>query len=308
MTHKRSGSVFNIERYAVSDGPGIRTLVFLKGCPLNCLWCANPEGEKFEKNLVYTVQDCIDCKECVKACPHNALYFDKDTLQINRKICDLCGNCVDQCFSNALQFDCKEMTAEEVITSVCEDLPFYKQSGIGGITLSGGEPLYQRDFTLSILEACKDKDIHTAIETSGFCNWEHVSSIISKLDFILFDIKHMNPNVHRKLTGVDNKLILKNLTKIDGYSVPVVVRMPVVPRYNDTVNNAREMAVFSRGLKNVLRIELLPYHRLGISKYRKLGMQYPLPDVKPPTSRRLRLLKEVVESEGVECRIEGDSI
>jgi pyruvate formate lyase activating enzyme len=306
MTHK--GSVFNIERYAVSDGPGIRTLVFLKGCPLKCLWCANPEGEKYEKNLVYTAQDCIGCRECVTACPLNAIRFNEDVLKIDRRICDLCGNCVEQCYSNALQFDSMELTVDDVIASVCEDMPFYKKSGIGGITLSGGEPLFQLDFVSSILKACKEKDIHTAIETSGFCKWEHLSRIISRLDFILFDIKHMNPKVHRKLTGVDNKLILSNLSKIAGYSVPVVVRMPVVPRYNDAVVNVREMAVYLRGIKNVSRVELLPYHRLGISKYRKMEMHYPLPNVKPPTSRRLRLLKEVVESEGLECRIEGDGV
>jgi pyruvate formate lyase activating enzyme len=254
---------------------------------------------------VYTAQDCIGCQECVKACPLNVLRFDKDTLQINRTECNLCGKCVEVCFSNALQFDCKEMTIDEVITAVEEDLPFYKKSGIGGITLSGGDPLCQWDFSLRLLEACKKKGIHTAIETSGFCHWKHVSSMMSKLDFILFDIKHMNPEAHRKLTGVDNKLILNNLSKIAGYSVPVVVRMPVIPRYNDTVSNVREMAVFLRGLKNILSIELLPYHRLGISKYRKLGIHYPLPNVKPPTSKRLQMLKDVIESEGMECLIEG---
>lgn len=302
------GSVFNIERYAVSDGPGIRTIVFLKGCPLKCLWCANPEGERYEKNLVYTAQDCIGCKECVRACPLNAIHFNEDTLQINRKICDLCGHCVDQCYSNALQFDCEELTVDEVVASVCEDLPFYRKSGIGGITLSGGEPLFQWAFALQILKACKQRNIHTAVETSGFCKWEHLSEITPWLDFAFFDIKHMNPKTHRKLTGVDNTLILKNLSRLAGCSVPIVVRMPVIPGHNDAVNHVRTMAQYLRKLKNVTRIELLPYHRLGISKYRKLGIRYPLPNTMPPKFHRLRLLKETVESEGVQCRIEGEGL
>ncbi|MBW2152386.1 MAG: glycyl-radical enzyme activating protein [Deltaproteobacteria bacterium] len=298
------GLVFNIERYAVSDGPGIRTLVFLKGCPLRCLWCSNPEGENYTKNLVYAAQDCIDCRECVKVCPLGAIHFNRHTFKIDRKRCDLCGSCVTQCYSQALQFDSTEMTVDEVISSVCDDLPFYRKSGAGGVTLSGGEPLFQWEFTLKILTAWKEKDIHTAMETSGFCKWEYFCRILPFLDYLFFDIKHMNPNVHRKLTGVDNRLILENLSKLSCYSLPVVVRMPVVPGYNDSIANVKEMARFVKTRGHVSHIELLPYHRLGVSKYKKLGKPYPLQKTKPPDPKRLEKLKQVIESEAVPCRIE----
>jgi len=303
MSNDMSGTVFNIQRYSIHDGAGIRTLVFLKGCPLRCLWCSNPESQRGAPQLGYIESRCVGTKDCsspcVTACPVDAIRLnDTGKAVVDRDRCDVCGKCAEACGKGALKVVGRAMTVAEVMAEVEKDRPFYRRSG-GGVTVGGGEPLAQYQFAAELLEAARQSYIHTAMETCGHAPWPHLSAVLEHVDLLQFDIKHMGPVRHRDLTGQSNELILDNLSKVRSAMSPrdVIIRIPVVPGCNDSDENIRSTVKFAAGLgfKNV---ELVPYHRLGMSKYAQYGMVNPLAGCEPPSDVDLAHLREVVSACG----------
>jgi pyruvate formate lyase activating enzyme len=304
-SEKNIGLIFNIQRYSLHDGPGIRTVVFVKGCPLRCIWCDNPEGQRAYPEIVYFKERCIRCKACLKICPENALMIkDDEVKEVIRSKCTICGKCLDVCPSNALQRIGDYMTVNEVLGKVEKDSMFYQHSG-GGITISGGEPTTQPEFVAELLKRCKEKHIHTAIETSGYTKWENMEKILGYVDLVLYDLKTMDPKKHKKFTGVSNELILENAMKISILQIPMVIRIPFIPTYNDNEENIRATALFARKLNVVKEIDLLPYHRFGESKYGILGRKYKLRGLQPPPQEQVYTAKKIIESYGFKVNIGG---
>lgn len=304
MTGKITGRVFNIQRYSIHDGAGIRTLVFLKGCPLRCLWCCNPESQKSEPEIGFIRSRCAGAAACgapcVTACPAGALSLDTEGKAVlDRQVCDACGECAATCMKDALKVVGRSMSVEEVMTELEKDRPFYRRSG-GGVTVGGGEPLAQPEFTAALLAAAQEAYLHTAVETCGYASWESLEMVLRHVDMLQFDLKHMDPARHRELTGVSNDRILENLRRVLFIKDPeeVVVRFPVIPGCNDSAKDIGEMARFIAGL-GYRQAELVPYHRLGVSKYAQYGMVYPLPECGPPPQACLEELKTVVEDAGL---------
>ncbi|WP_422449131.1 glycyl-radical enzyme activating protein [Thermoanaerobacterium sp. DL9XJH110] len=260
-TKMNLGTVCEIERYALNDGPGIRTLVFLKGCPLRCKWCSNPETHNYSPELYYYAHRCTFCGKCIDVCPYHAIRADYSRQKVitDRNICKACGKCTKVCLSEARSIIGMEMTVEQVMEEIRKDLPFYLRGG-GGITLSGGEVLSQHKFALEILKKCRSEFIDTAIETSGYASWEVVKEVLDYTDHVLIDIKHMDPGRHMELTGVDNRLILDNIKRIDRSKVNYVIRIPLITGINDDETNIKNLSEFINELRNLKEIHLLPYH------------------------------------------------
>jgi len=264
-----------IKHFAVHDGDGIRTTVFFKGCGLKCLWCHNPEGISFESQISYMVEKCVNCGKC-GVCHANSMVNGKHIF--DRRSCSKCGNCVQRCSQGAFKQYGREMTLGEVFAEVTEDKPFYLNSG-GGVTLSGGEALYHTDFCVELLKRLKEQGIHTAVDTSGFVPEGAIEKALPYTDIFLFDLKAAKPDVHKKLTGKDNLLILKNLHYIDNMEKAIEIRIPFVPGCNDS--EMQGIAEIIAGLKNVKRVKLLPYHSYARSRYSALGMEDTLPELMP---------------------------
>lgn len=298
------GTVFDIQKYSIHDGPGIRTVVFLKGCPLRCLWCCNPESQKIKPQLSFFSTKCIGCLKCIEVCPENAIKMGKEHLELNRNLCSLCGKCAEVCFAEAWVMLGKEMNVEEVMNEIIKDVNFYSKSG-GGVTLSGGEPCFQWQFAFEILRNCKEKQINTAIETTGFIKWEYFKKILNYADLLLYDIKHMDSAEHEELTGVSNKIILDNLRKAAKLGKDIVIRVPVIPSLNDSIDNYQKLVDFVSELKSVSEINLLPYHELGVSKYEQIGYKYKIGNVNPPLNSDMEKIKDFIESEGFKVKIGG---
>jgi pyruvate formate lyase activating enzyme len=299
------GWVFNIQRFSVHDGPGIRTTVFLKGCPLRCLWCDNPESQCFEPQVVFWEDRCIHCGACVAVCPESAVVLGADgrkRIQVER--CTVCGSCVDECYAGALEQVGRLMTAGQVLAEVEADQPFYDQSG-GGMTLSGGEPTAQPEFAAALLQGARARGIRTAIETCGQTSWPVWQMLLPYLDLILYDLKEVDPERHRRFTEVSNDQILDNIKRLARSGKPVIVRRPVIPGYNDTLESIHDLARFVRGLETVQEIDLLPYHRLGQSKYERLGQEYALGDEPSMKEQDVSGLRDVLLSYGFQVKIGG---
>jgi pyruvate formate lyase activating enzyme len=299
------GLIFNIQRYSIHDGPGIRTLVFMKGCPLRCLWCDNPEGQLMHPEILFSKARCIKCWKCVDACPVNAIAKQRDTIKIDRKTCNNCRKCAEICYAEAIRIAGKWVTVEEVLNEIKKDTVFYEVSH-GGITVGGGEPTMQTEFVTQLLKACKEHGINTAIETCGYTKWKNLQKMLKYLDLIFYDIKHMDSEKHQILTGKPNELILENLKKLSRETVPIIIRIPLVPGYNDQEENIKSTANFVRKLgDNIVRVEILPYHRLGIAKYKQLGREYQLNDVKPLSKEQLQDVANIIEAYDLEVQIGG---
>jgi pyruvate formate lyase activating enzyme len=303
MSNDTTGTVFNIQRYSIHDGGGIRTLVFLKGCPLRCLWCSNPESQHGAPELGYIESRCVGAKDCgapcIAACPVGAVDSNAQGKAIvDRSKCDACGKCAQACGKGALKIVGRDMSVTEVMAEVEKDRAFYRRSG-GGVTIGGGEPLAQYRFTTELLKAAHEAYLHTALETCGHAPWSHFETVLEHVDLLQFDIKHMDLARHKELTGQSNELILDNLKKVRSIKDPrdVIIRIPVVPGCNDLEENIRSTAKFAAGL-GFGRIELVPYHRLGISKYAQYGMVNPLAGCAPPSDVELTWLREVVSACG----------
>ncbi len=300
-----TGLIYNIQRFAVHDGPGIRTLVYMKGCPLRCLWCSSPQSQKTTPEVLQIDLHCKKCGLCVQACQLGAIAFsEEEGPRINRDLCNSCGQCVEACPNQALELAGYSVTVEELYEEVAKDSPFFRRSN-GGVTIGGGEPTMQPEFAIKFLKKCKQKYMHTVMETCGYVKWEYLERLLKHLDLVYFDIKHMDAFQHREITGVSNEIILENAGRASGLR-PMIVRIPIVPGCNDSDENILDTARFASKLgENLKRIELLPYHKFGTQTYGQLGKEYKLADVESPGDDHLERLKQIVESCGVRAQIGG---
>lgn len=279
----KTGKVFDIKRYTLHDGPGIRVAVHLKGCPLSCWWCHNPESQSFEGQVLFRPERCVSCYLC-------------------RGLDELAA--ADKCPAEARELCGRDMTVPEVMKVILKERIFFDQSG-GGVTVSGGEPFGQPEFTLALLEACKRNEIHTAIDTSGFAEFRVIEASVPYTDLYLYDIKHMDPDKHREYTGVDNEIILSNLIKLGDAGARINARMPFVPGLNSDEKNLRAMGEFLRNVKGLTQLNILPYHSAAEDKHARWGMDYKPGRLYPPTEDALRRAAEIVESYGIKTAIGG---
>jgi len=283
---KKYGYVFNIQHYSVHDGPGIRTIVFLKGCPLRCQWCSNPESQLPHPELGYNPNKCIGiskCLRCAEACVYGAVKQDQeenDKIAIDRELCKECLVCTEVCPAKALEVFGKQTSIDEIIQAVEKDSAFYARSG-GGLTFSGGEPLMQSEFITEVLKVARRRRINTTIETCGYAEWSQFANVCQHLNSLIMDIKCIDEEKHKKFTNASNELILANFQKLveEFPNLPILVRTPVIPGFNNSEEDIQAIVEFIKGRPNV-RYELLPYHRLGQQKYNYLGKKYPLEGAK----------------------------
>lgn len=299
---KATGTVFNIQKYSVHDGPGIRTIVFLKGCPLRCKWCSNPESQESHPQVAYNNGRCIGCHRCMKACQYGAISVNEDgSLSLDRSKCEVCPtlDCAHACPAKGMIIYGEKMTVDEILKQVEKDSIFYARSG-GGMTLSGGEPLMHADIAIPLLREARLRRIKTAIETCGCVPWETLKEAAQYLNYVLFDVKQMDSAKHREGTGVGNELILSNLKKLitEFPNLHVQVRTPVIPGFNDNDEFAKALGEYIKGYENV-GYEALPYHRLGTQKYDFLSRDYPMGTVSLPDGVAQRIQHIVDETRGV---------
>lgn len=298
-----TGIIFNIQRYSVQDGPGVRTTVFMKGCPLRCLWCSNPESQRPHPEVSHRNTLCTKCGRCLEACPRDAISLCQTGIRINRSKCDNCGLCVPVCYPGAIEVLGREATVDEVLVEAKKDALFYRNSG-GGVTVSGGEPLGQPDFVAELLCRCQDAGLHTTIDSCGYAPPEALKAVLPYADLVLFDVKHMQEEPHRKATAVSNRRILSNALAIASAGVSMTMRLPLIPGINDSEENVRCTARFAQEL-GVRRLDLLPYHRFGTSKYTNLDRRYRLDGLTSPADELVEHLKAMLEDMGLECRVGG---
>ena len=297
----RKGLIFDLQRYSLHDGSGVRTLIFFKGCPLSCWWCANPESQSRRQEIMFDIRRCEGCGDCVAACPSGALTREANGNFIyRRELCLLCGDCARACPQQARHLVGRWVNVEELIQEVERDAPFFRRSA-GGITLGGGEPLYQPTFALDILKACHERGINTAVETSGYTPWGVISELAPYVDQIFFDIKHIDSAQHRRLTGVSNLRILNNLERLSQIHSNLVVRYPLVPGCNDGKADISAMASWIKGLGRVKKIEIVPYHRYGEHKYKMLDREYRLTNLATPDHERVAWTCDLIRSHGLNC-------
>nr|WP_315115051.1 glycyl-radical enzyme activating protein [Clostridium intestinale] len=302
INYRTEGTVFDIQRFSIHDGPGIRTIVFLKGCPLSCLWCSNPESQKLKPVLMYQSMNCIHCGRCISACKIGAINANNKNF-IDRDICTACGECVNVCPTSALTLKGKKMTVEQVIKELKKDAIAYRRSG-GGITLSGGEPLVQSEFARELLKACKAQGWHTAIETTAYANTEVIEEVFPYIDLALMDIKSVDSEMHKKYTGVPNEKILEN-AKLVSKITKMVVRVPLVPDFNSSEKDILELCDYVKTLNDINTVHLLPYHTYGENKYDLLGRDYLMKKTRAFALGEVERLQKIIEEQGIKCVIGG---
>jgi pyruvate formate lyase activating enzyme len=288
-----SGIIFDIKRYAINDGPGIRTAIFFKGCPLECWWCHNPEGQSNLPQLMFRSNRCKASKACLQACPQGAISWANGSIT-DWEACDHCGKCAEVCYAGAREMVGRDVSVDELMAEIERDTPFYDQSA-GGVTFTGGEPLFQREFLVGTLMACKNQGIHTTVDTSGHAPWEEFELINPLVDLYLYDLKMMDEASHRKYTSVSNRLILANLRNLSNRKAHIIVRIPLVPGVNDDDENLERSASFLASLPCLEGVELMPYHEIGLAKFQALGMKYKLADIRPPTREHIYMAEAIFE-------------
>ncbi len=286
MDSTTKGLIFDIQRYAIHDGPGIRTIAFLKGCPIRCQWCANPESQKPIPEITFHEKECINCDTCIEVCSRDAVTIVDGARLIDKNSCDLCGQCVERCPSEAIEMMGRYITAKNLFDEMATDAPFWERSS-GGITLSGGEPLLQPDFVLSFLNQCKKNYVHTVIETALHAPKKIITEVLCRADEIICDIKIMDEQRHKSFIGVSNKKILDNLSFLLKSGKPVLVRMPLIPTVNNDTDNLRAVGAFLKSHGQAVKMELLPYHRMAESKYERLEKSYQMKNIMPPTQEEM---------------------
>lgn len=295
--------IFDIMRFATHDGPGIRTAVFFKGCPLACPWCHNPESQSYRPDAMYFEERCRRCGDCVPACPEHAIERVDGIPRTSLDVCRRCGQCRESCPAEARRIAGRRITLRGLIAEIEKDLVFFEESG-GGVTLSGGEPLSQPRFVSALLRACRERGIHTAIETCGFAPSSPFLEAALLADLVLFDLKLMDPEIHKRFTGVSNARILANLEALVARGRAVTVRIAVVPGINDGEGETRRFAQYLAGLR-IAGVELLPYHRIGVEKYKRLGMAYRLEDTPPPAPAEMDRFAGALAQAGLRVTIGG---
>jgi pyruvate formate lyase activating enzyme len=299
-----SGRLFAIKRYALHDGPDLRLTLFLKGCPLSCVWCHNPEGMRPGVQILSIPSRCVGCGECLTACPQGALSAGPVSVERNDAACTACGTCAETCPALAHEALGRHWTVAEVMAEVQKEIPFFADSQ-GGVTFSGGEPLAQPDFLEELLLACGRLGLHRAVDTSGFAPAETVLRIARHTDLFLFDLKHMDPAAHRRATGVDNAPILANLRLLAQAGTRVQLRLPLIPGLNDSDSNIRQTGLLAADLPGVDGIDVLPYHATAKGKYAKLGLPYPGADIPAAEPQQTERAAEILRNCGLTVRIGG---
>jgi pyruvate formate lyase activating enzyme len=300
----QSGLVTNIQRYSTQDGPGIRTTVFLKGCPLDCWWCHNPEGRSGAPEVVVQETRCVRCGECIKVCPAEDTGSAGDAPLKPGPECTLCGACVEACPTGARQMTGGRNTVEEVLNEVLKDSIFYDDSG-GGVTFSGGEPLMQAGFLNALLQACRSHGIRTAVDTCGYAPRESLMALAESVDLFLYDLKFLDEARHIEYTGVSNAIILSNLRELGAVHRNIWLRIPLIPALNDTEDQLDAMARLAASIPGVRQVNLLPYHRTGVQKFKRLGQDYRLAHVQPPSTAQMEAAVARFHAFGLNARSGG---
>lgn len=298
-----NGLIFNIQRYSLQDGPGIRTTVFFKGCPLRCLWCSNPESQNSTPEIAHRNSLCNNCGRCLEVCEVKAISLIEKGIKIERERCNNCGKCVEVCTPGALKVFGQEVTVEGVFEEVRRDELFYRNSG-GGVTVSGGEPLQQWQFVTALLKKCQAEGIHTCLDTCGYASPRALERVLDYVDLVLFDLKLVDSEAHRKVTERSNKPILRNVRTIAKRGIPVLIRVPLIPGVNDSEDNLRATAGFVSSLDDGrVEVNLLPYHRFGVGKYEMLDRPYLLSGLTPFADEEVQKRRQIFESLGLSCKI-----
>ena len=300
------GWVANLQDFAVHDGPGLRVLVFLRGCPLRCRWCQNPENLDLFPQLEYRASLCLGCLHCAEVCPVPGAILEDKERRIDRNKCTRCMACVDVCLGKALCKVGQLVTVEQLLERLVKHKPFFDHSDRGGITLSGGEPTFQPEFTLRLLKSCREIGLHTAVETCGYANYETLREIAQNADLLLYDIKHMDEAIHIIGTGSSNRLILENLRRLcQELNTEIVVRIPLICQFNDDDENIIKTTQFVNSLERIAHIDLLPFNPLASGNYRAMGLDWEYAEVRQQTPERLTRLQELVQSYGFETTMGG---
>lgn len=300
----QTGIIFDIKKYAIHDGPGIRTTVFFKGCPMRCSWCHNPESWSPEPELMFRAVRCIRCGQCVEICPEDAIELVDELPYTDTARCTACGTCIPTCPSQARAIAGRTITVDDVITEIVKDTVFYDESG-GGVTFSGGEPLMQPDFLMALLAECRLRGIHTAIDTCCHAEGAMMEKISPLGDLFLCDLKHLDSGKHEHFTGVENGRILENISFLTKSGRPVIIRIPLVPGFNDTVEEITAIVQFVKSLKAIQQINLLPYNSAGVSKAQRLGRNVEILQSQRPDDTLMQTLASTIRRQGFNVNIGG---
>ncbi len=295
----KKGLIFNIQKFSVNDGPGIRTVVFFKGCPLHCGWCSNPESQMAKVQVLWDAKKCIGCGHCTEVCPKGAISQKETSIVVNHSACSGCLNCVRECPKRALSSEGERKSVDEIMDVVMQDLPFYEESG-GGLTLSGGEFLMQPEFAKALLAAAKERGLHTCCETTGYAREDIFRDVIAQVDYVFMDVKHWDNEKHKEGTGVGNEQILANLKYAIEAGKEVLPRIPIIPGFNDTLEDASALAEVLRDA-GAKKVQLLPFHQFGENKYHMLHKKYTYEDV---TALHREDLTEY-QNQFLECGVEA---
>lgn len=299
MENNKIGHIFNIQKFSVNDGPGIRTVVFFKGCPLHCEWCANPESQMTKPQVFWDNKKCLRCGHCVSICHNEAMKLEYDKVIINHNTCNGCRKCMDECSAEALLLEGYTSDVNKIMEVIDQDEVFYLESG-GGVTLSGGEVMMQSDFAIQILKACKKKGYSTAVETTAFCQKEVFLKVIEYVDYLMIDFKHYSSDKHLEKTGVNNEIIIENIKASKSLNKQILIRIPVIPGFNDSLDDALSFSLKLKEL-DIHTCQLLPFHQFGENKYHLLNKPYVYEDVPSLHKEDLIEYQNIFKSNGIDA-------